>query len=228
MADDTPPHADTPPHTPTPEAELGYPTQDQAEQLSLFRKMVGLPDEAQDFSIARPESMPEDLWNATMAQDLAQLAYQYGVPAPAMQALTAAYADHAMQAHQASEQSLLTAQQEALATLESAWGGNLDANLDDAQSTLLTLAKQAGIDATPLMQDPHIGNNAPLLHILYQASKSITEAPLKTPAPHSAAPSDEARRMEKDPTHPLHLAYMNSAHPDHKYANALYDKLAGI
>lgn len=32
-------------------------------------------------------------------------------------------------------------------------------------------------------------------------------------------------RMESDPSHPLYEAYMSVNHPNHKYANELYDRL---
>ena len=39
------------------------------------------------------------------------------------------------------------------------------------------------------------------------------------------SPAEEAMRMESDPSHPLYEAYMNVNHPNHRYANELYDRL---
>ena len=65
----------------------------------------------------------------------------------------------------------------------------------------------------------------PLIRLLYQVSRLLDEAPLHQEGAAAPSPAEEAMRMESDPSHPLYEAYMSVNHPNHKYANELYDRL---
>jgi hypothetical protein len=59
---------------------------------------------------------------------------------------------------------------------------------------------------------------------MLEAAGLMDEAPLHT----GGKPDNkqEAYRIAHDPTHPLHEAYMRTSHPQHRYANEQYDRLA--
>ena len=89
---------------------------------------------------------------------------------------------------------------------------------------LHTMGERAGIDTAALMQNPALQASPDFARLMLEAATLMQEAPL-----HTGAPSDnrqEARRIAHDPTHPLHEAYMRTNHPQHRYANEQYDRLA--
>lgn len=74
------------------ESLKGYPDPQDAARMKAFRRSVGLPEKAEEFSISRPEDTPDDAWDEALAGKLSQVAYEYGIPAPAMEALAGSYA----------------------------------------------------------------------------------------------------------------------------------------
>ena len=89
--------------------------------------------------------------------------------------------------------------------------------------SLKSAQKQA--EETGLLDNPGLGSNPDVIRLLYQASRLLDEAPLHHSGAATPSPAEEAMRMESDPSHPLYEAYMNVNHPNHRYANELYDRL---
>lgn len=201
-----------------------YPGVDNEEQMSRFRQLAGLPDSEEDYRLERPETMPEQEWNEELAGRMARTAYRYGVPPEAMNALQ----ETMSQAYQESREQMMEARMEdesrAEESLQSEWGSNYERNMGRATSALQRLASETGVDASALLDNPSLGSNPDVIRLLYQVSRLLDEAPLH----HSGgapSPAEEAMRMESDPSHPLYDAYMNVNHPNHIYANELYDRL---
>lgn len=202
-----------------------YPGVEQEEQMARFRQMAGLPESEEEYRLERPESMPENEWNPELADRMARTAYRYGVPPEAMNALqetmSQAYQESREQMQAAREQMELQAEQ----SLQQEWGGNYERNMGRASSALRRLAGETGINADALLDNEALGSNPDVIRLLYQASRLLDEAPLHHSGTAAPSPAEEALRMESDPSHPLHEAYMSVGHPNHKYANELYDRL---
>ena len=94
-----------------------------------------------------------------------------------------------------------------------------------ATAALQRLASETGVDADALLDNPALGSNPDVIRLLYQVSRLLDEAPLHQAGAAAPSPAEEAMRMESDPSHPLYEAYMSVNHPNHKYANELYDRL---
>ncbi|MBQ2814880.1 MAG: hypothetical protein IJE66_07760 [Akkermansia sp.] len=202
----------------------GYPGIDDAPRMAAFRAAVGLPDSAEQFSIPRPDDTPDELWNPTLVNSLAQVAYEYGVPPKAMEALTARYAQegrHFIKEMQLQQQESM---QQADAQLQELWGPRYESNMHTVAAFLHTMGERAGVDTEALLHNPALRAEPAFAQLMLEAASLLQEAPMR-----SGMPSDgrrEAHRIAHDPAHPLHEAYMRTSHPQHRYANEQYDRLA--
>ena len=202
----------------------GYPGRDDARRMEAFRLAVGLPPTAEEYSLTRPENTPDEVWDDGMAARLAQVAYEYGIPAPAMAALTESYAGESSQMLQACRQAEQEAIEQADATLQKEWGRRYEDNMQQVGDFLTRIGERAGVDVSALMENPALRANADFARLMLTASSLLQEAPLHTGTP--ADDKGEAYRIAHDPTHPLHEAYMRTNHPQHRYANEQYDRFA--
>lgn len=205
----------------------GYPDAGDAERMAAFRSAVGLPATAEEYELAKPEGAADAVWNPELAAELSRVAYEYGVPPRAMEALAARYAEqgqHWLQERAAAEQAAVQAADE---QLQDEWGTHYEANMDAVGTFLARMAERAGVDAEALLQNPALQANADFAKLMLEAAQLTREAPLHE---GNAAPDprQEAYRIAHDPTHPLYGAYMRTAHPRHRYANEQYDRLVGL
>lgn len=202
----------------------GYPAREDEGRMAAFREAMGLPASAEEFSIERPENIPDELWNPELVSSLSQVAYEYGVPPKAMAALTERYAEEGRRF--VKEMQLREEEQaaEAEAVLQEEWGSRYESNMNKISAFLHAMGQQAGLDASALMADPSLRANPDFSRIMLAAASQMQEAPLRTGEPMSNR--QEAHRIAHDPSHPLHEAYMRTSHPQHRYANEQYDRLA--
>ncbi|MBQ9096429.1 MAG: hypothetical protein IJY53_08840 [Akkermansia sp.] len=202
----------------------GYPASPDSPRMAAFRQAVGLPESAQEFSLTRPADTPDEIWDDSLAASLAQVAYEHGVPAPAMAALCEHYAQEGRLALQAAHVAQQEAVEQAESDLRADWGARFDSNMNAVGTVLQTLGNRAGVDVATLMENPALRANADFARLMLAAASMVEEAPLHTGSPVN--PRDEAYRIAHDPAHPLHEAYMRTSHPRHKYANEQYDRFA--
>ena len=202
----------------------GYPDTADTRRMAAFRTAVGLPDSAEQFSISRPEDTPDELWNPALVESMAQVAYEYGVPPKAMEAMTKRYAAEGRRFMQEMQQQQEEQIRMADAQLQECWGKHYEDNLRKVNVFLHTMGERVGVNAAELMQHPALRSNPDFALLMLEAAALIQEAPLHTGTP--ADGKEEAHRIAHDPSHPLHEAYMRTNHPQHRYANEQYDRLA--
>lgn len=202
----------------------GYPGTGDTRRMEAFRLAVGLPEKAEEFHLVRPDNTPDEVWDDALASGMARVAYEYGVPAEAMQALTAHYASESGRMLKAYQDANQEAIEQADAQLQQEWGSHYEDNMHSIGAFLTRMGEQAGVDVAALMESPALRANADFAKLMLAAAGLMQEAPLHTGAPADSAA--EARRIASDPTHPLYEAYMRTSHPQHRYANEQYDRLA--
>lgn len=188
----------------------GYPDVADARRMATFRAMVGLPATAEEYSLPRPEDTPDEAWDDQLAAALAQVAYEYGIPSRAMEALTQRYAGesrHMLEACHAAEQQAL---QQADAELQAEWGRSYEDNMRTIGDFMMHLGRESGVDVQGLVENPALRANADFARLMLAAASMLQEAPLRSGSPTNG--KDEARRIAHDPTHPLHEAYMRTIH----------------
>lgn len=202
----------------------GYPDTADTQRMAAFRAAMGLPESAEQFCIHRPDDTPDELWNPELAKSLAQVAYEYGVPPKAMEAMSDRYAEEGRRFMKKMEQQQQEALRRADDSLQQLWGEHYEDNMHTVSSFLHHMGERTGIDTEALLNNPALRAEPNFARLMLEAAGLMQEAPLR-----SGLPSDdrrEAHRIAHDPTHPLHEAYMRTSHPQHRYANEQYDRLA--
>ncbi len=202
----------------------GYPDPQDADRMAAFRLSVGLPETAEDYVLTRPEGTPDEIWDEQLVRSMAEVAHEYGVPPRAMEALSARYSQEgarAMAAHRAAQQRAI---EWADAELQRDWGRQYEGNMNKVSAYLNDLGVRAGVNVQDLLEHPALRANADFARLMLAAAAEVQESPLREGENRDAR--EEARRIVHDPTHPLHEAYMRSSHPQHRYANEQYDRLA--
>lgn len=202
----------------------GYPDTDDAARMAAFRAAVGLPATAEEFAMERPQDTPDEIWNEELVNQLSGVAYEYGVPPKALAALAERYTSEGRKFMERcrleNEQAVAAAETE----LQQAWGPAFESNMDTISTFLKTMSDRAGINLDSLVENPALRANPDFAKLLLELAGLVDEAPL-----HTGQQPDrkgEAHRIAHDPSHPLHEAYMRTSHPQHRYANEQYDRLA--
>lgn len=202
----------------------GYPDTADTARMAAFRRSVGLPDSPEDFAMERPQDTPDELWNEELVKQLSGIAYEYGVPPKALAAMAERYTSEGRRFMEHCQQANAEAVAQADASLQRSWGTAYEDNMNTIQNFLHTMGERAGINVQALMKNPALRANPDFAKLMLEAAGLMDEAPL-----HTGQQTDsrkEAHRIAHDPTHPLHEAYMRTSHPQHRYANEQYDRLA--
>ncbi len=202
----------------------GYPDTADDARMAAFRAAVGLPANADEFAMVRPENTPDELWNEELVRQLSGVAYEYGVPPKALAALAERYTSEGRRFLERCKAENEQAVQQADTYLQQSWGPAYEDNMNTISNFLHTMGERAGINVHELMDNPALRANPDFAKLMLEAASLMDEAPL-----HTGQKSDgrkEAHRIAHDPSHPLHEAYMRTSHPQHKYANEQYDRLA--
>lgn len=202
----------------------GYPDTADSARMAAFRQSVGLPANAEDFAMERPEGTPDELWNEELVHQLSSVAYEYGVPPKALAALAESYTAEGRRFMERCQQENAAAVMKADATLQQEWGTAYEENMKTIESFLSNMGSKLGIDVQHLTEHPALRANPDFARLMLEAASLMDEAPMHT----GQQPDNkkEAHRIAHDPAHPLHEAYMRTSHPQHRYANEQYDRLA--
>lgn len=202
----------------------GYPEAGDERRMAAFRTAMGLPATAEEFVLVRPEETPDEIWNPELVKSLGDVAYEYGVPPRAMEALCQRYAEEGRRFMSEARAAEHAAVEAADAALQQEWGSHYEENMDSVASFLHTMGERCGVDVAKLADNPALRADPDFARLMLAASELMQEAPLR----EGSAGDDrrEAHRIAHDPAHPLHDAYMRTSHPQHRYANEQYDRLA--
>jgi len=208
----------------TLERMKGYPGIENSRQMESFRRIVGLPESMEEYKVTRPEGAPDEAWDPALVDKISKLAYEYGIPAPAMDALTQCYCGENRQAIEQQAAMQEESIQQAQSQLQREWGSRYEDNMNSVGHVLQQLGDQANVNLEDLAENPALRANPDFVKLMFEASKLLNEAPLHEGK--SINRKDEAHRIAHDSQHPLHEAYMRSSHPQHRYANEQYDRFA--
>ena len=202
----------------------GYPDTADAARMAAFREAMGLPASAEEFTMERPQDTPDELWNEELVKQLSGVAYEYGVPPKALAALAERYTSEGRRFMERCRMENEAAISRADAELQQSWGAAYEDNMKAIDSFLHTMGERTGINVQELVENPALRANPDFARLMLEAAALLEEAPMHTGnKPDNKA---EAYRIAHDPAHPLHEAYMRTSHPQHRYANEQYDRLA--
>ena len=165
---------------------------------------------------------------------LGRKAWELGVPKEAFAGIVHEFATRSAEAQRAADAAEAERVAAVKAELEGLWGDGYGAHVRSAVSALEMLAKMTGVsgeEVRAVVDDPVIGTNPVMIRLLAQMGAMMQDEPAKglnMPGGAAAGGKAEAERMMNDPSHPLHEAFMNPNHANHRYADEQYNRLMGF
>lgn len=192
---------------------------DEGGDVAAYRKAMGLPDAAADYNLAWSDGVEVD---AGTAQFLQEQGHALGISPKAMSKLAEGYMQRQEQMAQVDAS---RRNQEHIAALRGEWGGDFESKWDGAARAAKSLCSAAGIDPA-FLSDPAVGGHPSVIKLMDQVAGMMREGKAAgiAQATDMSGGLAECKRIESDPTHPLHKAYMDVNHPDHKRADDIYNK----
>lgn len=216
-------------------AGMRYDAGDEAA-MTAWREALGMNKEfaGEEFLPAAPEGLPEGVWDAEAVEVLGRKAWELGVPKEAFAGIVNEFAARSAEAQKAAQAAEVERVAEVETQLKEVWGDQYGTNMKSAVSAVETLAKMAGIggdEAQAVVNDPVIGSNPVMIRLLAQIGAMLGDVPAKglnRSGGAAAGGKVEAERIMNDPSHPLHEAFMNPNHANHRYADEQYNRLMGL
>lgn len=168
------------------------------EEVAAFRKAIGAPETAEAYNL-KPEKLPDGVeWDEELAKGFATIAHKHGVPAAAMQEITARFIASEEARLQAQSQLITQKLEDGRAALKKEFGANYDANL----STASRLAKTVGLDPTAVgLCDPNV------VKALVRFAGMISEDKLVAAGATALPGTMSAKDIMTNPSNPLHKRY---------------------
>lgn len=216
-------------------AGMRYDLGDEAA-MTAWREALGMNKEfaGEEFLPAAPEGLPEGVWDAEAVEVLGRKAWELGVPKEAFAGIVHEFATRSAEAQRAADAAEAERVAAVKVELEGLWGDGYGAHVRSAVSALEMLAKMTGVsgeEVRAVVDDPVIGTNPVMIRLLAQMGAMMQDEPAKglnRPGGAAAGGKAEAERMMYDPSHPLHEAFMNPTHANHRYSDEQYNRLMGF
>lgn len=192
---------------------------DEGADQSAYRKAMGIPEQLADYTLTFSDGFQLPTPTASWLQ---QAGHELGIAPGAAARLAEGYAAH-YQDLAAAEQAERS--QQMIQALQREWGVDYQARFEGAAKTAKSLCASAGIDDS-FLSDPAIGGHPGVIKLMDTISQMRREAKAAglNMSIDMQGGAGECRRIESDPSHPLHEAYINPDHPNHKHANDVYDR----
>lgn len=216
-------------------AGMRYDLGDEAA-MTAWREALGMNKEfaGEEFLPAAPEGLPEGVWDAEAVEVLGRKAWELGVPKEAFAGIVHEFAARSAEAQREADAAEAERVAAVKAELEGLWGEGYGERMRGAVSALEILGKLSGVsgdEVRAVVDDPVIGTNPVMIRLLAQMGAMLRDEPargLNSPIRAAAGGRAEAERMMNDPSHPLHEAFMNPNHANHRYADEQYNRLMGF
>lgn len=194
------------------------------EEWDAFFAAAGRPGKPEEYGLAKPEGVPEEIWSEDEAKEFATLAHKLGLSKKAANALVQWQAERLGKSFSAQSEQAEQAKAQAIEGLKKEWGTGYDANLK--------LAKQAAVTfgGEELLNHP-LANDPAFIKAMAKAGAAISEGKLaggRQGGPGVETPETikaEIGSIMADKNHP----YWLPKHPNHEAAveqvKRLYGKL---
>jgi hypothetical protein len=181
---------------------------------TLMRELNGVPETAADYGIAKPDDMPDEMWNGEYVNDIATVLHKHNASPELVQELVAMDATHAAKMAAQSDAAQVEAFKAESAKLAKAFGSNLQQQVDRASRVATTL----GLDpaSNPMFK------NADVVMAFAKMYDKIGEDNWVSGSGGNALAGgsnlEKARSIAFDKNNPLHEAYHNPDHTNHARA----------
>ncbi|MEO1798141.1 MAG: hypothetical protein AAFR53_14190 [Pseudomonadota bacterium] len=119
---------------------------DVSEWLKENGALLGIPEAADKYELAKPEDWPEDLaWNDALEQKARAAAYATGMSTAQLQAMVGVQAEAIMDLERAAAHELKEANDAMRSDLEKEWGDQINTRIDRARRAAGVIAERAGL-----------------------------------------------------------------------------------
>lgn len=181
----------------------------------------------QDYGIARPETVPEALWNPELADSLASILHKHGIPKEAAPELLALHE----QAITGSQNMLKTSEEQGMAALKAEHGEKFEERFEMAKRFVGMIFKTpeevAFADVTGLSNSPlFLGPLLRLAPYAQQDSSFLQEIGRPSGGMSTEEAVKEHTRVQTDPTHPQYEGYRKGDPKALAYVDSLYRQSA--
>lgn len=204
------------------------------EALGMNREFAG-----EEFLPAVPEGLPDGVWDADAVEVLGRKAWELGVPKDAFAGIVYEFASRTAEAQRVAAEAEVQRLADVTADLKGVWGDAYVTRMKGAVQAVEVLGRLSGIGADEvdlLVNDPVVGSHPVLIRMLAQMGEMLGDEGAKglgasgggAAGGGAAGGREEAERIMSDASHPLHEAFMNTSHQNHRFADDQYNRLMGI
>lgn len=204
------------------------------EQVQAFYGPLGVPETAEGYAIKKPsaDDLPDNVqWSDDQYQAAAAHAHKAHLTNDQFQAMVDLDTQRKIDASVDSVTARKAVIAENTASLQKIWGAAYDSNVHLSSLATKTLAPQElwdKMEKEGLTSDPLVIQLMNIVGQGMQEGKRIAGDPSAdlTLTPEAAAKEQSALATDKD--HPMHQAYTDRKHPDHKKAVAEFARLSQL
>jgi hypothetical protein len=187
------------------------------EEVAKYREALGIPSDAAEYKIERPEGIPDEAWDDNLAASYGQLFHEQNIPPAAANALVAKHAEIEAQRAMAMEQQINDRREAGLEELRKEYGPDFQKQLDYARRMAVT----AGVDPNAE------GFDSPaVVKALAYAGRNMREDSLVATGEvgGSSDASALAREIMNEPTHPEYEKFWSDHPATRKRVNDLLSR----
>lgn len=180
------------------------------EEVSAFRKAIGVPDKVDAYELKAPEGYKATLDEAALGE-FKKAALEVGMTPKQLEKMAGLYFQTEQAAMEKFTQQIETARAAAAEGLKKEWGVNTDKELALAKVG----AEKLGL--SELMKDPAYGDNPTIIKAMNKVAKMLGEeqaAGARGTSHATTNPQAEINRIRGDKNHPYNVRN----HPDHAAA----------
>lgn len=191
-----------------------------SEQVSAWRKTIGVPDSPEGYEIKPPENLEGVQFDEKLAGEFSTLAHELNIPKTAAQKLVAWQLEKeaalVAKAEEAQAEADKVTLQEQTRVLREKWGDKFDGNINAARNAVKHLAQQAGVEVD-ISTHPAFAD-ANIVALFSTIGRRMTEDPgLSTTSNTFEPPMTEAQwamDVQTNPKNPYYPQYHSPNPPE--------------
>jgi len=198
-----------------------------ADEIAEFRNKIGVPDKFEDYELAIPDDLSEELGN--VAVEMTKAMHERGAPGPVVQSALDKMFDLHFESERAHQALLKTQADEAELELRKKFGNDFAAEMAETERLMSRISPplKKALENMELANGRALGNDPTFIEFMSLIKRSVSEDHLTPPARVSvdAEITDDTVREY----YSKHFdAIKNVAHPEHKRRVGEYNEIARI
>lgn len=192
---------------------------EKTEHLATLRKFFGAPDKPEGYGLKKPDGMPDERWDQSLADEMAKVFHAHALPPSAVKDVLERFNALQDERIQKFEEDAARAEDEAWKAQETALKREFGSFQQEKFAAARRGAKWMGIDP----DSPLFKTNAALIIAAAKVGEKIGEAQFidgGSPDGGSADPEKELAEMASNPTHKFYDVLRNPSKNPRLYEDA--------